>query len=113
MRARGLAAAVLLGVLSACTPMQWVKENAGPAQMRADLDACRHEAWQEAQVRSLFYRPFGPMMFHDPFGRRFLAWPYGPFADPFGDPFIEETRLTDFCMRAKGWHLEPVEKTAP
>jgi hypothetical protein len=31
------------------------------------------------------------------------------FGDPFGDRFMEESRLEDFCMRNKGYQLVPVE----
>jgi hypothetical protein len=46
--------------------------------------------------------------FRDASGRRFFG-PYGPYADPFGDPFLEEGRLTQFCMRSKGYELLPLE----
>ena len=54
-----------------------------------------------------------PAVVHDSLGRRFLVYPYGPFADPFGYQFMEEGRLADFCMRAKGWTLEEVPQAAP
>ena len=46
-------------------------------------------------------------------GRRLLVWPYSPFGDPFGDRYFEESRLTDFCMRAKGYELVPADKIQP
>jgi hypothetical protein len=51
-------------------------------------------------------------MFQDSTGRRFFAWPSRPLSDPFGDRFMEESRLAHFCMRSKGWQLVPAEKTA-
>jgi hypothetical protein len=34
--------------------------------------------------------------------------PYSPFG-PFGDAYIEESRLAHFCMRAKGYELAPIK----
>jgi hypothetical protein len=89
--------------------MQWVKRDAGPEQVRQDEVYCQREAWREASWRAWFYRPFGPTMIRDAEGRPFLAWPYSPFGDPFGDRFMEESRLATFCMRAKGYELVPVK----
>ena len=93
---------------AACAPMDWARSDATPDQMEADMKACRDQAWREATWMSFHYYPFG---FWDPFGRRYLGWPYTtPFADPYGDRFLEEARLADFCMRAKGYELAPVTK---
>ena len=99
----------LLVFAAGCTPMQWVRQDAGPEQVRQDEALCQREAWREASWRAWFYRPFGPTLIRDAGGRRFLAWPYSPFGDPFGDRFMEESRLASFCMRAKGYELVPVE----
>jgi|1185.fasta_scaffold587594_2 hypothetical protein len=103
-----------LFALSACTPMQWMRDGAVPSAelLEQDSSSCRQNAWREAQYRAWAYRPYGSMV---PFagGRRFIGWPYGPAAYPFGDPFFEEARLTDFCMRAKGYELVPIEKPEP
>lgn len=90
--------------------MQWVKPGATPEQVNRDAAECQQEAWREARWRSFLYRPLGPTLLHDRFGRPFAGWPYSPFADPFGDVFMEESRLANFCMRAKGYELQPVEK---
>lgn len=89
--------------------MQWVKPQASLEQLNQDRAQCQQEAWREARWRSFLYRPLGPTLLHDRFGRRFLGWPYSPLGDPFGDDFMEEARLADFCMRAKGYELAPVE----
>ena len=99
--------------LAGCTPLQWVREGAmpDPGVLEKDASTCRQEAWREAQYRSWAYtRPYAPFVRRDPFGRGFVAWPYGPWPYPFSDPFFEEQRLADFCMRAKGYELVPVEK---
>lgn len=104
-------------LLAGCTPMQWVRDGATPAAevLEKDSSSCRQQAWREAQYRAWAYRPYwGPgFVRRDPFGRSFIPWPYTSYPSPFyGDPAFEETRLADFCMRAKGYQLVPVEKPA-
>jgi hypothetical protein len=102
-------AAVLL--LAACTPMQWARDDTSAEQLSADAVQCQQEAWREARFRSwAAARPIAPIVLRDAAGRPFVAWMHSPFYDPFGDPFMEESRLAQFCMRAKGYRLEPVEK---
>ena len=103
-----LIAAGLLLLAAGCTPMQWVRQDTGTEFLNQDLAQCRQEAWREAQWRSFLYRPFGHTTVVDRFGRRFVV-PYAPFGDPFGDTFMEESRLAHFCMRAKGYDLVPIE----
>jgi hypothetical protein len=106
-----LAASLISLALTGCAPMQWVKADADSAQADADLKNCQDQAWREANWHSLYYfGAVGPMVYNDSLGRRFLVWPYGPFADPFGERFMEESRLSNFCMRAKGYELEPLKK---
>jgi hypothetical protein len=93
-----------------CTPMEWVKPDATPDEMNRDAMVCQQEAWREARLRSWYYRPIGPMVAHDAAGRPFVVWPSGPFGGPFDDPFMEEGRLAQFCMRAKGYELVPADK---
>jgi len=92
--------------------MQWMREGEAPAPdaLEKDSSECRLQAWREAQYRSWAYAPVGPIAMRDPFGRRFIGWPYRPYAYPFGDPFFEEARMMDFCMRAKGYELVPAQK---
>jgi hypothetical protein len=96
---------VLAFVTAACTPMEWVKPDADPSQAQADSQQCQMQAWQEAQWRAFQYRTmYGPAFYRDRFGRPIIA----PFAyDAFGDPYMEEQRLAHFCMRAKGYELQP------
>ena len=100
----------LLFVLAGCTPMEWVRQGSGPEELKQDLGQCRQDAWREAQWRSFLYGPgpFGATTMIDRFGRR-RFFPSSPFGGPFGDTFIEESRLADFCMRAKGYALVPIE----
>jgi hypothetical protein len=107
VRAVLIAAALL--TLGACTRMQWVKAEATPEQFKQDLAQCDEHAWREAQHRAWAYRPLTPMMLGHPY-RRGLFSPFSPFAEPFGDPSFEESRLAHFCMRAKGYELRPAER---
>ena len=99
--ALGIAAAAT----AACTPMEWVRPDADPEQVQADSQQCRMQAWQEARWRAFEYRAMaGPLLYRDALGRTYLAArPY----DAFGDPYMEEMRLAGFCMRAKGYELQP------
>lgn len=92
----------------ACTPMQWVKPDADAAQSEADATDCQMRAWQEARWSESYRLGLFPYMYRDPFGRPFLA-PYSPWYDPFGDRFMEESRLANFCMRSKGYELQPTK----
>lgn len=103
-------ALALAAALAACAPMQWVKQDAAAGELETALAECQREAWREAQWRAWAYQPMFPFVYQDALGRRYVAWPGSPFADPFGSQFLEESRLTNFCMRAKGWELEPLEK---
>jgi hypothetical protein len=99
-----------LAVLAGCTPLQWVRADATPEQLAQDSMHCQQEAWREARLRAWHFRPLGPVPFRDSTGRHFLGWSYDPWADPFGDPYMEEGRLAQFCMRSKGYELQPIEK---
>ena|SRR2546421_4785073 len=94
-----------------CTPMQWTRPDSPPAQqIDADLQHCQAAAWSEVGLHYRAFAASGPWMYRDPFGRRF-GYPYGPFADPFDQRYMEESRLTDFCMRAKGYDLAPAPRS--
>jgi hypothetical protein len=110
MRPAQLSVLLLPALLGACTPMQWVKEDATQAQLETDAAHCQQEAWREASFRGWAFRPSTPVMVRDASGRPFMVWQHSPFADPFGDRFMEESRLANFCMRAKGYRLEEVPK---
>jgi hypothetical protein len=110
MRFRALIVIATALLASACTPMAWVKPDTTADQLRDDSIYCQQEAWREARLRSWYYRPLAPVFIRDPAGRHFLGSPYGAWGDPFGDPYLEENRLLQFCMRTKGYELQPVEK---
>ena len=101
-------AALLLG-LTACTPMQWARTDATPQQTEADEMQCQQDAWREVNNYYLGYRAFGPWMYRHALGGPFYH-PIGPFFDPYSDRHMEEQRLANFCMRAKGYDLAPAGK---
>ena len=90
---------------AACMPMEWLKADADPAQVQADSQQCQMQAWQEARWRAFQYRAlYGPVYYYDALGRPYVAArPY----DSLADPYMEEQRLAHFCMRAKGYELQP------
>jgi hypothetical protein len=103
------AIAAALPLLSACTPMQWTRENTSDAEFARDTAECRHQAWHESWARARLFRPMGPIVGRDAAGRPLLI-PPSVFPDPSDDRWMEETRLAEFCLRAKGYRLEPVAK---
>jgi hypothetical protein len=103
--------AIIALLLAGCAPMQWAREGASAEQLQDDQRACEEQAYREASLRFYNYYPgMGPAIFQDSLGRRLAVYPSGPFADQFGNQLMEETRLTSFCMRAKGYDLVPAPK---
>jgi len=99
--------AVLAVLASGCAPTQWVKADATPEQMKRDAIECQQEAWSKAHVSPSYSPPIGPVVVQDAAGHATVMWPGGPFAGAFGDPLLEEGRLAQFCMRARGYELVP------
>ena len=81
---------------AACSPVQWARQDTPPEQLSRDLALCHQDAWREAQFRSLLF------MNRD-------VLPSSAFGSPFGDAYIDESRLTAFCMRGKGYELVPLK----
>jgi len=104
-------ATLALALASGCTPMQWQKQDVSAEQLRADEQECRQSAWREASWRSWHYRTMlGPVFTRDASGRGFFMWPSTPLVDPYGHQLMEENRLAQFCMEAKGYRLVPAPK---
>jgi len=109
---RLLTLVALFAAAGGCAPMEWVKADATPEQAAEDSKQCQDVAWREANLRwARYYGAYGPMQYQDSIGRRFLVWPWGPFSDPYGDRYLEESRLTNYCMRAKGYELRNAPKS--
>ena len=96
---------LLLASVAACTFPQtrWEKDGADDTLTANDLGYCRKAARDEA----FSAYPYG---FSSPFYgfRRWAAWD--------DNRYLAENRLTQFCMRAKGYQLvtvRPPQTTAP
>jgi hypothetical protein len=91
--------------------MEWRKADVSPEQFRSDEQECRQAAWREANIRSWHYQSMlGPAVALDQSGRPVTVWPVSPVVDPHGYQLMEENRLAQFCMEAKGYALVPVPK---
>ena len=97
-------------LVAACTPMQWVRPDVTPEQAVADEALCRQAAWREANLVGVEYGLFDPWMNRDVFGRPLFYPPAGPFFDPLLNRDWDEARLSDFCMRSKGYELAPAPR---
>ena len=104
MRSVWIAALTLAA--AGCAQMEWARPDATLEQLAADTQRCEQAAWSEANYYYMGYRPFGPWLYR---GGPFFH-PVGPFYDPLYDRTMEEQRLANFCMRAKGYDLAPVTK---
>ena len=103
--------AVLL-LVGGCASVEWTKPGATADEFAADRRQCQQDAWQEANWlyldRTAAYG--GRWVYPDPLGRPLVGYPYTPFGDAFGERSMHEARLTDFCMRSKGYELTQVQK---
>lgn len=68
----------------ACATSQWVQEGVTAEQADRDQIDCQRWAGREATLRAEGF--YGP-----------------PYAVPHGYRMLDEARLADFCMRAKGY----------
>ena len=86
---RAALAAVLL--LSGCSTTQWVQDDRNAEETDKDIVDCTRYAQREASLRA------------DGF--------YGPTAGPLysrnGNRMLDESGLTDYCMRSRGYRREP------
>ena len=86
--------------------MQWSRQDVGPEQLANDRRECEDQAIRKVQLRPYSTLTIGPMVHQDSVARRLNAYPGGPYADPYGERYMEEGRLADACMRARGYRLE-------
>jgi len=97
-------------LIAGCAPMQWTRQDASAEQLNRDLKDCQDSAFWEAQRRPFGFQHIGPMVVQDSAGRRLFVYPHGPFADPYGERFMDEGRIVHFCMGNRGYQLVPVPK---
>jgi len=109
---KGFCLAVLLLAASGCASVEWSKPGASAEEFAADSRQCQQEAWREANWLYLgrLYSYGGRWIYPDPLGRPLVGYPYAPFGDPFGERYIHEARLADFCMRNKGYELTEAQR---
>jgi|SRR5688572_28628468 len=108
-RMRRIAGLGLAALLAGCAPMQWVKADASAQQARADEDDCFQISLREAQARTWYYPSMvGPVFTPSAAGGGgLMIWPSGSMVDPYGYQMLEQQRLSNFCMEAKGYKLAP------
>ena len=97
-------AAVL--ALSACAQLQWSRQD-GSAAPQKEVEDCEDAARAQVAARPYGYMVVDPLIVQDSVSRRVNAYPPGVFADPYGDRFVEENRLTSACLQARGYELKP------
>jgi hypothetical protein len=51
-----------------------------------------------------------PVFTRDAMGRGMFIWNNGAVVDPFAYQMLEENRLHQFCMEAKGYSLVPMKE---
>ena len=100
-----LSVLLMLGVAACGMDMRWETPGVSDEGAASDLGSCRHAAQLEA---NRYYYPWGwGGGWGWGFGRRSsLLWQMR--AD--NDRFYAENRLTNFCMRTKGYELVKVQQ---
>lgn len=91
-------------LLAACDTPRWARQDASAERADQDDVDCQRQAAREANLRAGgFYGPpyYSPFPY-GPYGRRAVSRP-DPVSDPYGRRALDEARLTDLCMHAKGY----------
>src|SRR4051812_46076484 len=101
---RHLASMILGLALCGCAGQQWVRQDATPQQADKDTVDCQRWATNEASLRAGSL--YGPS-YNGPYYRGRGTTRSDMTLDPYGDGQLEEARLADLCMRAKGYELAP------
>ena len=94
---------LLAALLVACDTPRWVRQDASAEQADRDDVDCQRQAAREASLRAGgFHGPTYYEPYRWPSGRSAVSRPDTGF-DPYGYRTLDEARLTDLCMRAKGY----------
>lgn len=105
-----VAALPLLAVLLAgCGPsLEWTRPNTSLAQARQDSAECASLASEQAYRERFFY---GSSFFGmpGPYRGGFGPFPYAGYRDDVMWQSRRESDLQDFCLRARGYALTPVQ----
>jgi hypothetical protein len=100
-----LLAAVCLAAAAACTPLRWEHPQLGLANVETDQQECDSLAWRESlRFGYGFHMWEYPRYYRGRDGRLYMR----AFNLYRRDPFFEEMRLRDYCMRSKGYRMVPV-----
>jgi len=109
-----LSLAAAAALLSACgPPLAWQKPGITMADAQADKQECGGLARDQA-FRESFFGPYPAYRWP---GYGYPYYPYGAYGyrRAYHDDFMyrgqRESDLQDFCMRARGYSLQPVPET--
>lgn len=105
-KVRGVLALMLSLGLAACAgapPTRWARSGVDDATTAKDESDCRETSRREAARRHPY--GFGPAPYTAAYAdASLLSWQHSVEAERFAD----ETRLTEMCMRNKGYARTPV-----
>ena len=101
---RRLGCMILAVALCGCAGQQWVRQGATPEQADKDIVDCQRWATNEATARAGGF--YGPSYYGPYYSHRAITRPDTGF-DPYGYRQLDEARLGDSCMRAKGYQRAP------
>ena len=100
-------AAVALLALAGCTSLEWTKSGASSEEAQRELQACRLQAWREAEMPPP-RREAAPVIHVAPGpGGAPNVSVLTPRSDPFEGWTDEQRRFAEACMQKKGYALAP------
>lgn len=105
---RRIALIVFTFVLTGCvgTPMEWVRPNTSMAELSSDMRECQNLARDQAFRESFMLYPSYGMF--GPWGRD-RRYRHDPFiGSSYMDRQMRESSLQNFCLRSRGYQLQPV-----
>lgn len=97
---RALGAALLAAGAAGCAPAIWTHPGRDPEAVAVDLQECGQAAYLEANQQIMFRRLSRPRI-----GPGGTIMPGGESPWDRQDAWFLERRLTDMCMRARGYSL--------
>jgi hypothetical protein len=103
---------LVLALLAACTPMRYERAGATDAERVADRRECADLAYAEA-LRTPYYISPGSHLSWKATALDLRMGGTAYFDDPSYWRWAHERDLVDFCLRARGWRLVPVEGAKP
>lgn len=97
--------AVLLALASCATRTEWTRADTAMAQRDKDYKECREKAYWQALDESQSSHPLYP-----PYTGTGFGWgpPFGPIESPsYFSRGPREAEFIDYCMRERGYILQP------